>query len=121
MVYTIGVPHSQFSLRENPKFSQNVRSKNHMLKENFWLIFLFNICYCDLVLAFKSKNDCIALQKYVYLLRENYKTLCQKCKWALWMRHLAYYSIVGDIDTKLFVFCVLNEDRQVEQQGWKLK
>jgi hypothetical protein len=29
------VPHSQFSLRENPKFLQNFRSKNNTLKEKF--------------------------------------------------------------------------------------
>jgi hypothetical protein len=50
------VPHSQCSLRENPKFFQNFRSKNNTLKEKFWLIFLFNICHCNSGLAFKGKK-----------------------------------------------------------------
>ncbi len=37
------VPHSQCSLKENPKFLQNFRSKNNTLKETFLLKFLFNI------------------------------------------------------------------------------
>jgi hypothetical protein len=56
------VPHSQCSLKENPKFYQNLRSKNHTLKEKFWLIFLFNICHCNSGLALKSKNHYIAEQ-----------------------------------------------------------
>jgi hypothetical protein len=33
--YDHQVPHSQYSLRENPKFLQNFRAKNNTLKEKF--------------------------------------------------------------------------------------
>jgi hypothetical protein len=82
------VPHSQCSLRENPKFLQNFRTKNNTLKGIFWLIFLFNISHCNSGLAFKSKNYFIAAQNCVYFIKENSQKLRQKCKWAWWMRHL---------------------------------
>jgi hypothetical protein len=50
------VPHSQSSLRENPKFLQNFRPKNNTLRKNIWLIFLFYIYHCNSGLAFKSNN-----------------------------------------------------------------
>ncbi len=81
------VPHSQCSLKENPKFLQNFRSKNNTLKENFWQIFLFYICHCNSGLAFKSKNYFIVAQNCMYFIGENSPKLHQKCKWALWMRH----------------------------------
>jgi hypothetical protein len=34
-LWTVLVPHSQCSLRENPKFLKNFRSKNNTLKETF--------------------------------------------------------------------------------------
>jgi hypothetical protein len=37
------VPHSQGSLRENPKFLQNFSFKNNTLKDKSWLILLFQI------------------------------------------------------------------------------
>jgi hypothetical protein len=49
-------PHSQSSLRGNPKFLQNFRSKNSTLKAIICLKFLLNICHCNSSLAFKSKN-----------------------------------------------------------------
>jgi hypothetical protein len=47
------VPHSQCSLRENPKFLQNFRFKNNTLRENISLIFLYNIAI--LIQAWHSK------------------------------------------------------------------
>ena len=73
----------------------NTPSKNNTFLENFWLIFLFNICYCNSGLAFKSKNYCIATKSCVYFLRENFKNLFQKFKWALWIRH--QISILFDV------------------------
>jgi hypothetical protein len=35
IISNLQVPHSQCSLRENPKFLQNFRSKNNTLKANF--------------------------------------------------------------------------------------
>jgi hypothetical protein len=74
------VPHSQWSLRENPKFLQN-----DILKEKFWIIFLFNICHCDSGLAFNSKNYYIVAQNCVYFITENSQKLRQQRKWDLWM------------------------------------
>jgi hypothetical protein len=50
---------------------------------------LFNICYCNSGFIFKSKNQYITAQNYMYFIRENSKKLSQKRKSALWMRHLA--------------------------------
>jgi hypothetical protein len=81
------VPHSQCSLRENPKFLQTFRSENNTLKEQFWLIFLFNICHCNSGLAFISINYYITENNCMYFIRENSQKLSQKRNWALWMRH----------------------------------
>jgi hypothetical protein len=86
------LPHSQCTLRENPKFSQNFRSKNSTLREKFWLLFLFNFSHCISGLAFTSKNYYIAAQNCMYFIRENSQKLCQKRKWALWMRPLSNLS-----------------------------
>jgi hypothetical protein len=69
-------------------FLQNFKSQNNTLKENYWLIFLFDICHCNAFLAFKSKDYYSASQNCVYFIRKNFQNLYQKCKWALWMRHL---------------------------------
>jgi hypothetical protein len=50
---------------------------------------LFSICHCNSGLAFKSKKNYIELQNFMYLIRENSQNLCQKHKWASWLRHLA--------------------------------
>jgi hypothetical protein len=42
------VPHSQSSLRENPKFLLNFRPKNDMLRNSFKQIFLFDIYHFNL-------------------------------------------------------------------------
>jgi hypothetical protein len=68
-------------------FLQNFRSKNNSLKENSWLIFLFNIYHCNSGLAFKSKDYYITSQNWMYFIMENSQNLWQKRKWALWMRH----------------------------------
>jgi hypothetical protein len=81
------VPHSQWSLKENLNFLQNLKSKNNTVWENFWLIFLFNVCHCNSGLAFKSKNYYIAAQNCKHFIRENTQKIRQKHKWALWMRH----------------------------------
>jgi hypothetical protein len=60
------VPHSQRSLRENPKFLQNYRSKNNLLKGKAWILFSFNICHIILGLIFKSKNNYFISQNCVY-------------------------------------------------------
>ncbi len=86
--YKQQVPHSQCSLRENPKFLRNFSSKNNTLIEKFWLIYLFNICLCNSGLAFRSKNYNIAEQNCTYFVCENSQKLRQKRKRALWMRHL---------------------------------
>jgi hypothetical protein len=85
------VPHSQCSLRENPKFLQNFKSKNYILKSNFSLIFLFTISHCNSGLAFQSKNYYITSQNCMYFKWEKSQNLRRKCKWALWMRHLALF------------------------------
>jgi hypothetical protein len=81
------VPHSQCSLKDNPKFLQNFRSNNNTFKANFLQIFLFIICHCNSGLAFKSKIYYIASQNCMHFNRENFQNLRQKHKWALWMRH----------------------------------
>jgi hypothetical protein len=50
------VPHSQSSLRENPKFLQNFRPKNNTLLGNFKLLFSFYIYHSTLGLIFKGTN-----------------------------------------------------------------
>jgi hypothetical protein len=50
------VPHSQYSLRENPKFLQKKKKKNNTLNINLWLIFSIYICYCIPSFAFMSKT-----------------------------------------------------------------
>jgi hypothetical protein len=82
------VPHSQCSLWKNPKFWKKFKCKNYTLKENFWLIFLFVVCYCNSGLAFKGKNFYIASQNCMHFIKENSQNLRQRYKWALWMRHL---------------------------------
>jgi hypothetical protein len=72
---------------------QNFRSKNNILKENIWLTFLFNICHYNSGLKLKIKNYYITSQNFMYFIRENSQNLCQKRKWALWMRHLSQKSI----------------------------
>ena len=49
-------PHSQYSLKEIPKFLQNLRLQYNILKMYFQLIFWFHVCYCNWGLAFISKN-----------------------------------------------------------------
>jgi hypothetical protein len=80
------VRHSKCSLKENPKFFQNLRSKNNTLREHFWLIFLSDIAYCNAGLAFIVKS--ITSQNCIYFIRGNSQNLPQQRKWALWMRHL---------------------------------
>jgi hypothetical protein len=82
------VPHSQCSPRENPKFLQNLYLKNYILRANFWLIFLLNICYCNSGLVFQSQNYYIAAQNCMYFIKEISQNLSKKRKWALWMKHL---------------------------------
>jgi hypothetical protein len=83
------VPHSQCSLRENPKFLQNLRSKNNTLKATFWLIFLLNICHCNSGLALKCKNYYITSQNCMFLIRENSHTYVRNtselCEWGTWI------------------------------------
>jgi hypothetical protein len=50
------VPHLQCSLRENPKFLPNKRKKNNTMKVSSQLIFVLNICLCNIGLALKGKN-----------------------------------------------------------------
>jgi hypothetical protein len=82
------VPHSQCSLRKNPKFLQNFRSINNTLKENFNLKFLFNIYHCNSGSVLKSKNYYIAALNWMYFIRENSQNLRQKhnelCEWGTW-------------------------------------
>jgi hypothetical protein len=47
--------------------------------------FLTNII---LGLAFNSKNNYFITHNCIYYVKENFQNLCQKRKWALWMRHL---------------------------------
>jgi hypothetical protein len=84
---------SQCSLKENPKFLQNFKTKNCTLKGNFWLIFSFNIYNCIPGPTFKSKNYCFISQNYVHYISENFQNLRPKRKLALWMRHLIHYLI----------------------------
>jgi hypothetical protein len=91
----VQVPNSQCSLKENPKILQNFRSKNNTLKENFWPIFLCNICHCNSSLAFKSKNYYITSQNCMHFIRENSQNLCQNCKWALWIRHQTFFHWIS--------------------------
>jgi hypothetical protein len=70
---TSQVLRSQCSLKENPKVCRNLDLNLH--KENFWPIFLFNICHCNSSLAFKSKNYYIAPQNCGYFTRENSQNL----------------------------------------------
>jgi hypothetical protein len=58
----------------------NFRFKNKTRKEKFCLIFLFNICHCNLGLAFKTKNYYIAAQNCMYIIKENSKKLRQRRK-----------------------------------------
>jgi hypothetical protein len=53
------VPHSQCSLRENPKFLQNFRYKNNKLKKKFRLIFC--LMSAIVIQAWHSKVKTIAL------------------------------------------------------------
>jgi hypothetical protein len=54
--FRVQVPHSHCSLREVCKVFQKLRPKNSTLQDNFWLLFLFNICYWNPNLEFKSKK-----------------------------------------------------------------
>jgi hypothetical protein len=114
------VPHSQCSLRENPKFLQNFRSKNNSLKEILWLLFLFNICHSNSGLAFKSINYCIAAQNCCYLIGENSPKLCQKRIWALWMRHmiicLNFYNFLTKYVAYLYGFILKIKSHSCEFQ-----
>jgi hypothetical protein len=87
------VPHSQCSLRENPKFLQNFRSKNNTLKEKIWLEFLFNVCHYNSGLSFKIKNYYINSQNCMYFIKENCQNLRLKRKWGLWMRHPTFSQL----------------------------
>jgi hypothetical protein len=49
-------PHPQFSLRDNPKFLQNFRPKNTMLRYIFKLIFFFEIYHFISGSSFKNKK-----------------------------------------------------------------
>jgi hypothetical protein len=63
------VPHSQCSYREIPKFLQNFRSKNYTLKENFCLIFLVNICHCN-IKVWHSKVKTVTLLHIIVCLSQ---------------------------------------------------
>jgi hypothetical protein len=56
------VPHSQCSLKENPKNLQNFSPKNSTFRNKFKVIFLFNIDHFISGLAFKNKNYNIITQ-----------------------------------------------------------
>jgi hypothetical protein len=60
------VPHSQCSLRENPKFLQNFGPKNNTLKGNSILLFSFNNYHSILGLTIKGKNYSFLSQSCVY-------------------------------------------------------
>jgi hypothetical protein len=53
------VPHSQCSLRENPKFLQNFRPKSNTLKGNVWPLFSFYVYHS--ILGLHSKVNTIIL------------------------------------------------------------
>jgi hypothetical protein len=74
------VPHSQCSLRENLKFLQNLNLKNNLLRANFYLIFLLNICYGNSGLAFKGENYYITSQNCMYFIRENSQNASELCE-----------------------------------------
>jgi hypothetical protein len=74
------VPHSQCSLKENPKNLQNYSPKHNTLRNKFKVMFLFEIDYFISGLAFKNKNYYIITQNCVDLKRQNFQNLRQKCK-----------------------------------------
>jgi hypothetical protein len=84
------VPHSECSLKENPRFLQNFRPKNSTLRGNVLLLFSYNIYHSILGLTFKGKKNCFMSQNCVHFLRENFQNVRQNCKEALWMRHLDF-------------------------------
>ena len=69
------MPHSQHSLRENPKFLLNFRPKNYTLKGNFRQIFSFNIYYYIPGLTFKSKNYLFYITKLCVLHKRKFPKL----------------------------------------------
>jgi hypothetical protein len=73
------VPYSQFSLlsRFHVPYLQFSLLQNNTFEEDFWLIFLFNICHCNSGLTFKSKNYPNTSQNCMYFLRENSQNLHQ--------------------------------------------
>jgi hypothetical protein len=76
------VPQLQCSPREN------FRPKTHTLKGSVWLVFSINIYCCIIGMTFKSKNNYFISRNCVYKVSKNFQILCQKYKWALWMRQL---------------------------------
>jgi hypothetical protein len=70
------VPHSQCSLREIPKFLQNLKLKYNKIKFKFLLIFLFHVCQGYSGLALKSKKYFVQ-QISVYFIGENFRNLRQ--------------------------------------------
>ncbi len=67
------VPHSQCSLRENPKFLQNLELKITQLIKNFE--YFFNTCHCNSGLAFKTAH--IFYQKISKTYVKNANELCE--------------------------------------------
>jgi hypothetical protein len=98
-------PHSQCSRRKNPKLFQNLKLKNNTIKDNFRLIFKFNICRCNSALASHIKNNYYKSGNCVYFINENLLNLTQKHKWALWIRHLilGQYLQIFKMDFQVFV------------------
>jgi hypothetical protein len=90
------VPHSQCSLRENPKFLQNFRPKNNKLKGNVWLLFSYNIYQRILGLIFKyillyHKIVCIMQDKFCKTYVRNdkfcktyFRNVSKICEWGTW-------------------------------------
>jgi hypothetical protein len=125
------VSHSLCSLRENPKFLPNFRSKNNTLEEKLWLIILFNICHCNSGLAFKSKTITLLNNMVLYVFHKiKFPKVSQKLKWALWMRPLFIgrtwpdwhaqitFNLTCNRQTNFWNFTKLNAHKY--QLGWKL-
>jgi hypothetical protein len=72
------VSHSQGSLRENPKFLQNFRTKNNILIDNFYLIFLFNIYHFDSDFALQNNYYTTSQKLCVFPKRKFPKLMLKK-------------------------------------------
>ena len=85
-------PHLQCSLKEIPKFLQNLKLQNNILKIYF-STFWFHVCYCNWGLALKTKNcNSYVIKLSVFHKRKFLKPMSKAYKWVLWIRLLGFWD-----------------------------